>query len=130
MNHYSQRMEELNARPLPFRGDISEEMLLFAEQQLGYSLPTTYREFVRNYGGFMIGAAYPVKDPRKKQNGIPITEADIGVSYGLNLERVMNFFSIKLGDKTATKYFDCGWINVLRGLVVIICRRTCRKRPL
>jgi hypothetical protein len=80
MNRYSQRVMELEGRPMPFRGVVTEEVLLLAEQKIGYPLPEGYREFLQDYGGFMFSVSCPVKDRRDG-----VEETDFSFSYSLNL---------------------------------------------
>lgn len=80
MNKYSQRVQELKGKflLLPEMQPIilSEGDLQAIEGDLGYSLPTGYREFLSRFGGYYLGVEYPITRPIGEQS------ASLGVIYG------------------------------------------------
>lgn len=63
-NKYDTIMKRICAdffkRHLPLES-ATEEQLKEVEALIGHSLPTDYREFLRDYGGYIINADYPVQ---------------------------------------------------------------------
>ena len=62
---------------------LPEEHLAEVEAQLGYSLPSDYREFLRDYGDFhFTGVAFPLQE-----NPDDFTEAILFLTYGATMNR-------------------------------------------
>jgi hypothetical protein len=83
-NKFEQRMRQLtdfggNLPPQPLN-TLSEAELEKVEHELGFALPSEYREFLRHYGNFFVGSAVDLPDP--KPNGRSYGE--MAVFYGVN----------------------------------------------
>lgn len=96
MNRYEQLMHGLCARLLDFRqGDspvyISEVQMQDVERQLGEALPEDYREFVKEFGGFVCSAVFPLRTPEGSFESIEKFDAVVA-RRGSSRTIVSNYF--------------------------------------
>lgn len=83
MNKYDSHMGQLT----DFGGNVppqspnlvSEDDLKGLEQALGHSLPAVYREFLRHYGGYFVGSAVDLPDPKPNA----ISYGSVNIFYGI-----------------------------------------------
>ena len=97
MNKYIRLLEKLGQCVYPPEGEptvLIEEELRTIENALGYSLPTNYREFLTDFGGYSIYANFPIN----RSVGEPIASLGRVYGYGDKISSVFNLVKVHQRD--------------------------------
>ena len=97
MNKYTQHLEELGQcvySPEDESTVLAEEELRTIENTLGYSLPTDYREFLTDFGGYSIYANFPID----RSVGEPNASLGKIYGYGCKIPSSLNLVTVHQRD--------------------------------